>query len=127
MKRNILIIYTVIIACVFSCSDIQKNQFQKAINEMNLPKGTEYVLVLEQSGCSTCLYKANRFFEENRTNKNVVYIFNGFISLKNIKLKYKISGTEVNMKLDTGAVFYRNKARIEYPTILYLSNGEIED
>lgn len=127
MKLTKSLLLGIVVLCLAACTnDAEKNNLNAALTDLNLGDDQRLVLVLEQSGCSTCLYKADEFFLENRDNENILYVFTGYSSMKRLKLKYDITGNEPNIIIDHDAHFYRNSVQLDYPSIIYLNQGKIE-
>jgi hypothetical protein len=127
MKLTKPILLGFAVLCLAACTNnVEKNNLSAALTDLSLGDAPRLVLVLEQSGCSTCLYKADEFFLENKVNENILYVFTGHSSLKRLKLKYDITGNEPNIIIDHDAHFYRNNVQLDYPSIIYLNEGKIE-
>ncbi|MGW8121383.1 hypothetical protein ACV07N_01890 [Roseivirga echinicomitans] len=128
MKVGSLLMLILGVTILMGCENAeQRNNLQQAINDLKVSESFNIVLVMEQAGCTTCLYKANEFFEDNRSEQKILYVFTGYHSLKQMKLKYNLTGNEKNILFDHKSVFYKNKVQLDYPSILYLSDRAIVD
>jgi tRNA(His) 5'-end guanylyltransferase len=132
MSNNISII--IILITLSSCSTKPyKDNFENSINEVvtidHNSNSDNIYLIIEQSGCTTCLYKADEFYFEYKDQKidNLFFIFTGYASYKRLRLKYGIKGNENNIFIDSASVFYTNKVRLEYPSIVYFNSEIVRD
>lgn len=59
-----------------SCTNSgEKQGLEKSINNLQDQSTSNMIyVVLEQSGCSTCLYKADEFFESYRNHENLMFV-----------------------------------------------------
>ncbi|MFT6872665.1 MAG: tRNA(His) 5'-end guanylyltransferase [Roseivirga sp.] len=127
-KLSILILLVIIAAC----GKPFDSKFELAINQLlsDSGHGSETVyLIMEQSGCTTCLYKADEFYFSNKNEKieHLKFVFTGYSSLKRLRLKYGISEKDENIIIDSTSVFYKNNVRLEYPSILYFTSSKLKD
>lgn len=127
MKRISYQFLFITLICIVSCSNNQERDgLENSVKILSDNDDITY-LVLEQSGCSTCLYKADEFFKEFRHNMDMIYIFTGYTSEKRLRLKYGMTGQESNIIIDKNSEFYRNNVQLGYPSILYFENGSLAE
>lgn len=117
------------LSLAISCNGPYKESFEKAIqdiHEQDIIDKTIFV-VMEQSGCTTCLYKADEFYSEyaNQGYQDLKFIFTGYSSEKRLRLKYDLKKSQSNILLDSTSIFYKNNLRLEYPSILYFENNRL--
>ena len=125
----LLILLLLAIVVLSSCSREGRGQFfEKSIMELleKAPDNQIY-LVMEQQSCNTCLYKADRFFNQHRDHGQITYVFAGYHSKKHVKLKYGLDGDESNILFDEASIFFKNNVQLKYPSILYFENGSITE
>jgi hypothetical protein len=126
-EQSILLFILLFPVCISCSSSIEKQRLEDSIIALDkLIKPEMIYVVLEQSGCGTCLYKADEFFEDYSKDTRVTFVFTGFISEKRLHLKYDLADSATNVLIDRNSEFFRNNAQLDYPSILYFENSNLE-
>lgn len=98
-------------------------------SSINLSAEEQFLLVVPQNGCSTCVKKAYNFILDNYQNASVKYIFTHYSSKKAVKIRFRVLGIEDHSRLnfiDLG-VAKSFGVSLFYPTLIQLDqNGDLK-
>lgn len=126
MKPVIIFKIIILLFIMLSCNNERLEMYNELLDVINVKDETKYLLILDQSGCSTCLYKADEFYFQNSNRKDVMYLFTGFVSQKHIKLKYKILNDAPNVYIDIDNIINKYNLKIDYPALLEVRKGKVQ-
>lgn len=117
MKRLLLSIGFLIL---ISCNNTRNNKF---LNSWlgTFEKNIDYVMVLPNAGCNSCISSAEQFLiDNNAKTENMKIVFTGSISMKSIKNRFGNDFLDrKNIYLDSLNLFLSNNIVSVYPIIIY--------
>ena len=129
MKNKRFIVYCLTIIFFCSCStslkdihgymNLQLNNYcDQSLNEY------ENIVIIPRRGCHACVEQADRFFQENKSNKKYMFIFTRLMSEKRLRIELGNANLSLpNVVVDKENNFYNSKFKeSDYP--LLLTKGE---
>lgn len=123
MKTKIIFIF--ILIYVYSCTN-KVYDLNNLLNEQlkenysALLSQYSHIVIIPRMGCHSCIGEADSFFEENKDNKDYLFIFTKLVSEK--QLRIELGAEELlraNVKIDKLNLFHFPKfVESEYPLLL---------
>lgn len=117
---------------MFSCSNPKEKYINNVCIELNklssqIINNYSYIIIIPGSGCSGCsgcITEAEKFYMDNKENKNIFFIYTDILSIKSIKLKVGKDVTEkANVYFDINNIFLSNDYNENiYPLIFNIKN-----
>lgn len=82
----------------------------------------DFLLIVPQNGCSTCVKKAYTFILENYHNPSIKYIFTHYSSKKAVKIRFRTLGITDDSRLNfiDLSVAKEHGVSLFYPTLIQL-------
>lgn len=102
--------------------------FRNAIEQSDITKEYDKILVIPGAGCHGCITSAEFFVKDHiQEYDNVLFVFTSVKSVKVLKMKL---GNEMmdrrNVQLDLDNVFFNYKIKEAiYPVVVYLKNKRV--
>lgn len=128
MRKFLIFVYLFIMSMMGCSSGSDIAFFQDAIEQSDITKKYDIILVIPGTGCHGCITGVEFFVKEHiQEYDNVLFVFTGVKSIKVLKMKL---GNEImdkrNVQLDLDNVFlnYTIKDAI-YPVVVYLKNKRV--
>lgn len=121
IKTAILSTLTLLSSCINSPANYQEF-LNKQLNDNYTDELSLYdnIIIIPRSGCHTCKDYADFYFNENKENKDILFIFTKLISRKQLKIEFGEEAlSKVNVKIDSNNLFYNiDYIDSDYPLLL---------
>lgn len=131
MRKNRIILCCI---AIILCSCVSKvSKYEDFLNEQlnenysSLISKYSQIVIIPRSGCHSCVEKADAFFEENKSNENMLFIFTRLVSKKQLRIEFGATNLSLpNVIVDENNIFYSlDFEDSEYPLLLKKSGSDL--